>query len=239
MPNLSLTLQSWRTALQSLPRKTVIIICLILGFGLILGLLVLFNGNSGGGIETQSSSSVNTAILRYEDNSLFNKVSDKAHSNLFLIFTGEKDSKTDNPQYFFQKPEATITKSNSLFETDGPFLQDSQYLLSNNELLINESEGSYIFTSSNGKTTAITTPTGDKIQSLVPVTDIFDNSKIKEFYFMTESKEKTLTLQKTPKLDFKDSQELLKFDPKQLEAQYDKLEIKVVNSTHFWIHLWQ
>jgi hypothetical protein len=234
MPNLSTILQSWRTALQNLPRHTVIIISLILGFGLILGLLVLFNGNSENSVvETQSSSSVNTAILRYEDNSLFTKVSTKAHSSEFIIFSGDKDPKTGSPQYFFQKPESTITNSGSLFETNGPFLQDSQYLLSKGELLINEGDGSYVFTNSDGKTTPIITPTGEKIQSVVQVTDIFDNTKTKEFYYMTASKEKTLTIKKTTKLDFKDSKDILTFDPKQLETQYDKLEIRIVNSSPF------
>jgi hypothetical protein len=235
MPSFQSIIFSVREFIANMDRKTVVIISLILGFGLILGLLMVLTGDSRNNTTgSQSNSSINTATVRYNDDSLFTKVSDKVHSSEFLMFTGESDLKTNAPQYFFQKPEATITKSNSLFETDGPFLQDSQYILSKDELLINEGSGSYIFTAADGKTTPINTPTGDKVQSVVPVRDIVDDSKISQFYFLTQklndNKDKVLTIQKTPKLDFVGASEILVFDPSKLETKYDKIEIRVMNS---------
>jgi hypothetical protein len=220
----------------SLPRRTVVVIVLILIFGVLLGVFGFLNANSSRGdqLSSESSSSVNPAAVRYDDDSLFTKIASRPHSSEFIVFTSDQDSK-GNSKYFYQKPDAGITKLDALFETDGPFLQDSQYLLSSDELILNEGTGSYIFNSLSGKTIPVITPSGESTMSIAPIYNTVNNIQIDGFYYLTkpDKNSPTLDINRTTKLDFEGASKVLSFDPSQLSAKYDRTEIRVLNGQPF------
>ncbi len=209
-------------SLRNVSPRTGLVILLLVIFGLTTIFLTFLNTNNNStSTKVQSSSSVNTAILRYDDNNLFTKIENSALAPEFLFELRDKTSQ-GAPKFAFQKTDYTISKSGSLFQSQSPFLQDSQYLIDDNQLIINQDPQSFVYNLTTGDT--ITMP--NNIFSVVPIVDNIEGKV--QFYYFLERKETKIIMSKSLDIDLSNPTKIVEFS-----STDDILDIRILNNAPY------